>query len=138
MLWFKTIMLYIASVLYISVFWIDFIFDFLRCPRFKSCHSDQIRTSRLIETLRFLLCISVSNKPFAREVFGIHRVKVLLCVNDFSLSAAHFLCRNCPKISVSIKKWNRKNLPRPFVSIVYSFVSTVGLFVSKVWLRSVY
>ena len=29
-------MLYIASVLYISVFWIDFIFDFLRCPRFKS------------------------------------------------------------------------------------------------------
>ena len=93
----------------------------------------QIRTSRLIETLRFLLCISVSKKPFACAVFGIHRVKVLLCDNVFSLSAAHFLCRNCPKISVSIKKWNRKNLPRPFVSIVYPFVSTVRHFVSKVW-----
>ena len=32
------------------------------------------------------------------------KIKMLLCVNDFSLSAAHFLCRNCPKISVSIKK----------------------------------
>ena len=93
----------------------------------------QIRTSRLIETLRFLLCISVSKKPFACAVFGIHRVKVLLCDNVFSLSAAHFLCRNCPKISISIKKWNRKNLPRPFVSIVYPFVSTVRHFVSKVW-----
>ena len=45
----------------------------------------QIRTSRLIETLRFLLCISVSNKPFACAVFGIHRVKVLFCDNDFWL-----------------------------------------------------
>ena len=45
-----------------------------------------------------------ANEPFACAVFGIHRVKVLLCDNDFSLSAAHFLCRNCPKLSVSIKK----------------------------------
>ena len=52
----------------------------------------QIRTSRLIEILRFLSFVSVSNKPFACAVFGIHRVKVLLCNNDFSLSAAHFLC----------------------------------------------
>ena len=93
----------------------------------------QIRTSRLIETLRFLLCISVSKKPFARAVFGMHRVKVLPSNNVFSLSAAHFLCRNCPKISASIKKWNRKFWPRLFVSIIYPFVSTVGLFVSKVW-----
>ena len=84
----------------------------------------------MIETLRFLLCISVSKKPFARAVFGMHRVKVLLCDNDFSLSAAHFLYWNCPKISVSIKKWNRKNLPRPFVS-------TVGLFVSALWLSPI-
>ena len=101
--------------------------------RFNPCHPHQIRTSRLIETLRFLSFISVSKKPFACAVFGIHRVKVLLCDNDFSLPAAHFLRRICLKISVSIKKWNRKILPRPFVSIVYTFVSTVRLFVSKVW-----
>ena len=94
----------------------------------------QIRTSRLIETLRFLLYISVSNKHFACAVFGMHRVKVLPSNNVFSLPAAHFLCRNCPKISVSIKKWNRKILSRPFVSIVYPFVSRVRPFVSKVWL----
>ena len=41
--------------------------------------------------LEVLLFISVSKKPFACAVFGIHRVKVLLCDNDFSLSAAHFL-----------------------------------------------
>lgn len=94
----------------------------------------QIRTSRLIETLRFLSFASVSNKPFACAVFGIHRVKVLLCVNDFSLSAAHFLYWNCLKLPVSIKRWNRKILLRPFVSIVYPFVSRVRHFVSKVWL----
>ena len=94
----------------------------------------QIRTSRLIETLRFFSFVSVSNKPFACAVFGIHRVKVLLCDHVFSLSAAHFLCQNCPKISISIKKWNRKILPRLFVSIVYPFVSKVRHFVSKVWL----
>ena len=93
----------------------------------------QIITSRLIETLRFFSIISVSNKHFACAVFGIHLVKVLPSDNDFSLSAAHFLYWNCLKLSVSIKKWNRKNLPRPFVSIVYPFVSTVRPFVSKVW-----
>lgn len=45
--------------------------------------------------MRFLLYISVSNKPFACAVFGMHRVKVLLCDSDFSLSAAHFLRRIC-------------------------------------------
>ena len=45
-----------------------------------------------------------ASEPFACAVFGIHRVKVLLCDSDFSLSAAHFLCRNCLKLSVSIKK----------------------------------
>ena len=90
-------------------------------------NSSKIKTSRLIETLRFLFFISASNKPLDRAAFGIHRVKVLLCDNVFSLSAAHFWGRNCPKISVSIKKWNRKFWPRPFVS-------TVRLFVSKVWL----
>ena len=93
----------------------------------------QIRTSRFLSTLRFLSFVSVSNKPFACAVFGIHRVKVLPSDNVFSLSAAHFLRRICLKISVSIKKWNRKNLPRPFVSIVYPFVSKVRHFVSKVW-----
>ena len=89
----------------------------------------QIRTSRLIETLRFFSFISVSKKHFACAIFGIHLVKVLLCDNVFSLSAAHFLCQNCLKLSVLIKKWNRKILPRHFVSIVYPFVS-------KVWLRT--
>ena len=104
--------------------------------RFKSGPSHQIRTSRLIETLRFFSFISVSKKPLASAVFGIHRVKVLPSNNVFSLSAAHFLCRIYLKLSVSIKKWNRKFWPRPFVSIVYPFVSTVGLFVSKVWFYS--
>ncbi len=67
-------------------------------------NSSKIKTSRLIETLRFLFFISASNKPLDRAAFGIHRVKVLLCDNVFSLSAAHFWGRNCPKISVSIKK----------------------------------
>ncbi len=67
-------------------------------------NSSKIKTSRLIETLRFLFCISVSNKPLDCAVFGIHLVKVLLCDNVFYLSAAHFWGRNCPKISVSIKK----------------------------------
>ena len=51
----------------------------------------QIRTSRLIETLRFLSFVSVSNKPFACAVFGVHRVKVLPSDNVSPLSAAHFL-----------------------------------------------
>ena len=54
-------------------------------------NSSKIKTSRLIETLRFLFFISASNKPLDRAVFGIHRAKVLLCDNVFSLSAAHFL-----------------------------------------------
>ena len=54
--------------------------------------------------LGFFSFISVSNKPFACAVFGIHRVKVLPSDNVFSLSAAHFLCQNYLKLSVSIKK----------------------------------
>ena len=78
---------------------------------FKSHHRHQIRTSRLIEALRFFSFVLVSNKPFACAVFGIHRVKVLPSDNVFSLSAAHFLCRNCPKISISIKNETVKIYP---------------------------
>ena len=97
-------------------------------PGFESLMAHQIRTSRLIETLRFFSFVSVSNKHFTCAVFGIHRVKVLPSNNVFSLSATHFLCQNCLKISVLIKKWNRKILPRPFVSAVRHFVSKVWLY----------
>ena len=79
--------------------------------RIKIDRQCQIRTSRLIETLRFFSFVLVSNKPFACAVFGIHRVKVLPSDNVFSLSAAHFLCRNCPKISISIKNETVKIYP---------------------------
>ena len=47
--------------------------------------------------LEVLLFISVSNKPFACAVFGIHRVKVLLCDNVFLLIGSTFFMPNLPE-----------------------------------------
>ena len=71
-------------------------------------------------------------KTFACAVFGIHRVKVLLCDNVFSLSAAHFCAEIARKYPFQSKNETVKFYPRPFVSIVYPFVSIVYPFVSKV------
>ena len=55
-------------------------------------NSSKIKTSRLIETLRFLFFISASNKPLDCAVFGIHHRGECRCAIMFSPYRQHIFC----------------------------------------------